>query len=185
MIVVLDTNVIISALNFGNPRSTLVLALGRAVDFDRLASADEIDAELYRILTEKFDWPGSRADHSFDESSATPSRHRVPYPPPLPRSRRRQIPRVRRARSRRPPHHRRQRPAPPPHPRPNPHRHTSRLPEALIASAARSAPIPSSPAHTHPASRDPAAAAANHPEPAPATRHTARSSQNSSDPPRS
>jgi putative PIN family toxin of toxin-antitoxin system len=62
MIVVLDTNVIISALNFGSPRSSPVLAFQQIVAHEAIATCDEIDAELYRILTEKFDWPDARVN---------------------------------------------------------------------------------------------------------------------------
>jgi len=65
MIVVLDSNVIISAANFGSPRSAPVLALERAVDSDVNATCDEIDAEMRRILLDKFDWPLTRIQQEF------------------------------------------------------------------------------------------------------------------------
>jgi putative PIN family toxin of toxin-antitoxin system len=63
MIVVLDSNVIISAANFGSPRSAPVLALEKAVGSDLIATCDDIDAELIRILLDKFEWSFPRIQH--------------------------------------------------------------------------------------------------------------------------
>ncbi len=63
MIVVLDSNVIISAANFGSPRSAPVLALEKAVGSDLIATCDDIDAELIRILLDKFEWSFLRIQH--------------------------------------------------------------------------------------------------------------------------
>ena len=52
MIVVIDTNVWISALQFAKRRSTPTLALERAMSEDVIATCDEIDAEIVRVLTE-------------------------------------------------------------------------------------------------------------------------------------
>lgn len=54
MIVVIDTNVWISALQFPKRRGTPALALERAMSEDVIATCDEIDAEI--VLTEKFSW---------------------------------------------------------------------------------------------------------------------------------
>ena len=61
MIVVIDTNVWISALQFAKHRGTPTLALQKAVSEDEIATCDEIDAEIVRILTEKFSWEQHRA----------------------------------------------------------------------------------------------------------------------------
>ncbi len=51
MIVVLDSNVWVSALEF---RGTAGLALTRALTIDQLAISDFIEAEVVRVLTRKF-----------------------------------------------------------------------------------------------------------------------------------
>ena len=61
MIVVLDTNVWISALQFAKRRGTPTLALEKAMSEDVIATCDEIDAEIVRVLTEKFSWAQHRA----------------------------------------------------------------------------------------------------------------------------
>ncbi len=61
MIVVIDTNVWISALQFARHRSTPTLALQQAMSEDTIATCDEIDAEIARVLTEKFSWERHRA----------------------------------------------------------------------------------------------------------------------------
>ena len=66
MIVVLDTNVWISALQFAQHRGTPTQALEKAMIDDRLATCDEIEAEILRILTEKFRWEAARARASLD-----------------------------------------------------------------------------------------------------------------------
>ena len=57
MIVVIDTNVWISALQFAKRRGTPTLALEKAMSEDVIATCDEIDAEIVRVLTESS--PGS------------------------------------------------------------------------------------------------------------------------------
>ena len=54
MIVVIDTNVWISALQFAKGRGTPTLALEKAMGEDVIATRNEIDAEIVRVLTEKF-----------------------------------------------------------------------------------------------------------------------------------
>ena len=60
MIVVVDTNVWISALQFAKARGTPTRALERAMSEDVIAICDEIDAEIVRVLTEKFSWEQRR-----------------------------------------------------------------------------------------------------------------------------
>lgn len=61
MIVVIDTSVWISALQFAKRRGTPTLALEKAMGEDVIATCDEIDAEIVRVLTEKFFWEEHRA----------------------------------------------------------------------------------------------------------------------------
>jgi uncharacterized protein len=61
VIVVIDTNVWISALQFAKGRGTPTLVLERAMREDVIATCDEIDAEIVRVLTEKFFWEQQRA----------------------------------------------------------------------------------------------------------------------------
>lgn len=61
MIVVIDTNVWISALQFAKHRGTPTLALEKAMSEDVIATCDEIDAEIVRVLTGKFCWEQHRA----------------------------------------------------------------------------------------------------------------------------
>jgi putative PIN family toxin of toxin-antitoxin system len=61
VIVVIDTNVWISALQFAKHRGPPTLALARAMGEDVIATCDEIDAEIVRVLTEKFSWEQHRA----------------------------------------------------------------------------------------------------------------------------
>lgn len=61
MIVVIDTNVWISVLQFAKRHGTSTLALEKAMSEDVIATCDEIDAEIVRVLTEKFSWEQHRA----------------------------------------------------------------------------------------------------------------------------
>ncbi len=61
MIVVLDTNVWISALQFANRRGTPTRALEKAMSEDIIATSPEIEAEILRVLTQKFLWEPNRA----------------------------------------------------------------------------------------------------------------------------
>ena len=56
MLVVIDTNVWISALQFAKRRGTPTLAIEKAMTEDMIATCDEIDAEIVRVLTDKFAW---------------------------------------------------------------------------------------------------------------------------------
>jgi predicted nucleic acid-binding protein len=61
VIVVIDTNVWISALQFAKHRGTPTRALEKAISEDVIATCDEVDAEIVRVLTEKFSWEQPRA----------------------------------------------------------------------------------------------------------------------------
>jgi putative PIN family toxin of toxin-antitoxin system len=61
VIVVIDTNVWISAFQFAKHRGTPTRALEKAISEDVIATCDEIDAEIVRVLTEKFSWEQPRA----------------------------------------------------------------------------------------------------------------------------
>jgi putative PIN family toxin of toxin-antitoxin system len=61
VIVVIDTNVWISALQFAKHRGTPTRALEKAISEDVIATCDEIDAEIVRVLTEKLSWEQPRA----------------------------------------------------------------------------------------------------------------------------
>ena len=61
MIVVIDTNVWISALQFAKHRGTPARALEKAISEDVIATCDEMEAEIVRVLTEKFSWEQPRA----------------------------------------------------------------------------------------------------------------------------
>ena len=60
MIVVIDTNVWVSGLQFARQRGTPTLALEKAMSEDVIATCDEINAEIFRVLTEKFAWEPRR-----------------------------------------------------------------------------------------------------------------------------
>ncbi|HEX3472058.1 MAG TPA: putative toxin-antitoxin system toxin component, PIN family [Silvibacterium sp.] len=62
MIVVVDSNVSISALQFASKRGTPTRALEKAVNEDVIATCDEIDVELIRVLTERFRWSRQLAE---------------------------------------------------------------------------------------------------------------------------
>ncbi|HZD49646.1 MAG TPA: putative toxin-antitoxin system toxin component, PIN family [Silvibacterium sp.] len=62
MIVVIDSNVSVSALQFASKQGTPTRALEKAVNDDIIATCDEIDSELVRVLIEKFHWSRQRTD---------------------------------------------------------------------------------------------------------------------------
>jgi putative PIN family toxin of toxin-antitoxin system len=66
MIVVLDTNVWISALQFAKHRGTPTRALEKAMTEDTLATCPEIETEISRVLTEKFLWEQARVKDALD-----------------------------------------------------------------------------------------------------------------------
>jgi len=61
VIVVLDTNVWISALQFAKGRGIPTQAIEKAMSEDIIATCPEIKGEILRVLTEKFLWEPSRA----------------------------------------------------------------------------------------------------------------------------
>jgi uncharacterized protein len=77
VIVVIDTNVWISALQFAKHRGTPTLALEKAMSEDVIATCDEIDAEIVRVLTEKFFWEQSRAESALQAILAHGIRVRI------------------------------------------------------------------------------------------------------------
>ena len=66
MIVVLDTNVWISALQFADRRGTPTRALEKAMSEDIIATCPEIEAEILRVLTRKFLLEPNRADAALE-----------------------------------------------------------------------------------------------------------------------
>ncbi len=56
----IDTNVWISALQFAKGRGTPTRALEKAMREDVIATCEEIEAEIVRVLTEKFGWERHR-----------------------------------------------------------------------------------------------------------------------------
>lgn len=77
MIVVIDTNVWISALQFAQRRGTPTLALEKAMSRDVIATCDEIDAEIVRILTEKFGWEHGAATRALQTIQARGMRVKI------------------------------------------------------------------------------------------------------------
>jgi putative PIN family toxin of toxin-antitoxin system len=61
VIVAVDTKVCISPLQFAKNRGPPTLALEKAMSEDVIAACDEMDAEILRVLTEKFSWERHRA----------------------------------------------------------------------------------------------------------------------------
>lgn len=66
MIVVLDSNVIVSALQFGSRISSPVLALAKATKQDQIAASTEMRSEIFGILVKKFNWTAAEANESLD-----------------------------------------------------------------------------------------------------------------------
>jgi len=60
LIVVIDTNILISALHFEKVGSTIDRALVRAMSEDVIAICPEIESELRKTLTAKFNWSPDR-----------------------------------------------------------------------------------------------------------------------------
>jgi putative PIN family toxin of toxin-antitoxin system len=67
LIVVIDTNVWISALVFSKPGSVPGRVLKRIVNTDKLATSEELRNEIHRILTESCHWSPQRAVRQLDE----------------------------------------------------------------------------------------------------------------------
>jgi putative PIN family toxin of toxin-antitoxin system len=66
VIVVLDTNVWISALQFARHRGTPTRALEKAMSEDIIGSCNEIESEILRVLTRKFSWDPARVHYALD-----------------------------------------------------------------------------------------------------------------------
>ncbi|MGD0628741.1 MAG: putative toxin-antitoxin system toxin component, PIN family [Terracidiphilus sp.] len=66
MIVVFDTSVWISALHFKKRQSPPILALERARNRHIIATCNEIEREIHRILTEKFGWEPNEVHYRLD-----------------------------------------------------------------------------------------------------------------------
>jgi len=77
VIVVIDTNVWISALQFAKHRGTPTLAIEKAMSEDVIATCDEIDAEIVRVLTEKFSWEQHRATSALQSILARSIRRKI------------------------------------------------------------------------------------------------------------
>jgi putative PIN family toxin of toxin-antitoxin system len=75
LIVVLDTNVWISALQFGKQYGTPVQALEKAMREDIIATADELEEEVFRVLTEKFAWATQKTASAIQSVLARSSRY--------------------------------------------------------------------------------------------------------------
>jgi putative PIN family toxin of toxin-antitoxin system len=60
MIVLLDTNVWISGLQFAKHYGIPTQALEKAISQDIIATCPEIEDEIHRVLTEKFSWESNR-----------------------------------------------------------------------------------------------------------------------------
>jgi uncharacterized protein len=77
VIVVLDTNVWISALQFAKYRGTPTRAIEKAMSEDVIASCPEIEAEIQRVLTQKFQWEATRAEEALEAVLARAIRVRL------------------------------------------------------------------------------------------------------------
>jgi len=77
VIVVLDTNVWISALQFAKHRGTPTRALEKAMSEDVIATCAEIEAEITRVLTQKFSWEQARAHAALETVLARSIRVRL------------------------------------------------------------------------------------------------------------
>ncbi len=66
MIVVIDTNIWISALQFSRPTAPPRKALEKAMRDDLIATCEEIEAEVLRTLTTRFDWPKAYAQNAIE-----------------------------------------------------------------------------------------------------------------------
>jgi len=62
MIVVIDTNVWISAFLFSAGKGTVYSATQRAIAVDTIAFSEEMEAEIANVLRESFSWPAERID---------------------------------------------------------------------------------------------------------------------------
>ena len=67
MIVVVDTNVWISALLFSSGKGTIYSATQRAIAENTIAFSDEMEAEIATVLRESFSWPQTRVDSALSD----------------------------------------------------------------------------------------------------------------------
>jgi uncharacterized protein len=77
LIVVLDTNIWISALQFGKNYGPPVRALEKAIREDIIAIADELEEEVFRILIQKFAWETPAVEFIMRSVLARSSRHKL------------------------------------------------------------------------------------------------------------
>jgi putative PIN family toxin of toxin-antitoxin system len=77
MIVVLDTNVCVSAFHFLLKRGAPVLALEKATKEDVIVLCDEIESEIVRVLAEKFRWDDARISEALDILGANAIRVKI------------------------------------------------------------------------------------------------------------
>jgi uncharacterized protein len=70
LIVVIDTSVWVSALHFGARTGKPWLAIEYATRYHTLATCSELDAEIKRILMERFDWHADLASETMRGYSA-------------------------------------------------------------------------------------------------------------------
>jgi uncharacterized protein len=66
LIVVLDTNVWISGLQFAKNYGVPTQALEKAMSRDVIATCSAMEEEVYRVLTEKFRWESARTLKALD-----------------------------------------------------------------------------------------------------------------------
>jgi putative PIN family toxin of toxin-antitoxin system len=79
LIVVLDTNIWISALQFGKHYGPPVQALEKAMREDVIATADELEEEVFRVLTQKFVWGTQRTTAAIGAVLARSSRYKLKH----------------------------------------------------------------------------------------------------------
>jgi putative PIN family toxin of toxin-antitoxin system len=77
MIVVIDTNVWVSALHFALKRGIPRLVIERAVREDTIAICRPVEDELLRILTEKFGWKAENVATAIEAVLPFPLRIKV------------------------------------------------------------------------------------------------------------
>ena len=77
MIVVIDTNVWISALLSAASQGTPVRAIERAVRLGTIATCAQMEVEMFRVLTEKFGVSAEKAIVAFDALVPFPQRVEV------------------------------------------------------------------------------------------------------------
>lgn len=66
MIVVLDTNIWISGLQFAKSYGTPTRVIEKAMSRDIIATRPEMEEEIFRVLTEKFRWESAPAQAALD-----------------------------------------------------------------------------------------------------------------------